>query len=118
MDRNSLRSKPKFIRIGRPNFSSPSPSFSPFFPLMETVTGIFERLWAKGLLRPRKGWIPRIVHIFNIFNVDTKECSTLRNTIQNMIEKGKIIVQQGPLNHSTMNASLFKEFPHEYIQGT
>ncbi|KAG5580457.1 hypothetical protein H5410_051084 [Solanum commersonii] len=40
----------------------------------------------------------------NIQGHDTEECPALRNNIQNMIDKGKIIVQQGPLNHSTVDA--------------
>ncbi|KAK4731550.1 hypothetical protein R3W88_024538 [Solanum pinnatisectum] len=82
-----------------------------FTPLMETLTSIFQRLWAKGLLKPREGWIPKhssstldlsknYVYHSNIQGHDTKECLALRNKIQNMIEKGKIIMQQGPLNNN------------------
>ncbi|KAK4717895.1 hypothetical protein R3W88_016233 [Solanum pinnatisectum] len=65
-----------------------------FTPLMETLTSIFQRLWAKGLLKPREGWIPK--HSSSTLDL-SKNCA---NKIQNMIEKGKIIVQQGPLNNN------------------
>ncbi|KAG5594808.1 hypothetical protein H5410_036040 [Solanum commersonii] len=72
---------------------------------METLTGIFQRLWAKGLLRPRKGWIRKhsssnfdlsknCAYHSNIQDHEIEECPALRNKIQNMIEKRKIIVQQ------------------------
>uniref|UniRef100_M1DGM9 Uncharacterized protein n=1 Tax=Solanum tuberosum TaxID=4113 RepID=M1DGM9_SOLTU len=90
-----------------------------FTPLMETLTSIFQRLWAKGLLKPRKGWIPKhssstldssknCVYHSNIQGHDTEECPALKNKIQNMIENGKIIVQQGPLNDSC-NPSMANE---------
>ncbi|KAH0776345.1 hypothetical protein KY290_007756 [Solanum tuberosum] len=82
-----------------------------FTPFNGNCDCIFERLWAKGLLRPRKGWIPKhssstfdlsknCAYHSNIQGHDTEKCPTLRNKIQNMIEKGKIIVQQGPLNNN------------------
>jgi len=78
---------------------------------MGTLTDIFQKLWAKGLLRPRNGWISKhsssnfdlsknCAYNSNIQGHDTKECATLRNKIQTMIEKGKIIVQQGPQNNN------------------
>ncbi|KAG5580456.1 hypothetical protein H5410_051083 [Solanum commersonii] len=93
-----------------------------FTPLMETMTSIFERLWAKGLLRPRKGWIPKhssstfdlpknCAYRSNIQGHDTEECPTFLNKIQNMIEKGKIILKKGPLNHSIVNAVIVQGDP-------
>ncbi|KAK4716321.1 hypothetical protein R3W88_014659 [Solanum pinnatisectum] len=97
-----------------------------FTPLMETLTIIFQRLWAKGLLRPREGWIPKhssstlglsknCAYHSNIQGHDTEECPALKNKIQNMIEKGKIIVQRGPLNSncnpSTSNAVIIQGDP-------
>ncbi|KAG5573072.1 hypothetical protein H5410_062838 [Solanum commersonii] len=75
------------------------------------LTNIFQRLCAKGLLNPREGWIPKhssstlnlsknCAYHLNIQGHDTEECPALRNKIQNMIENGKIIVQQGPLNNN------------------
>ncbi|KAK4717824.1 hypothetical protein R3W88_016162 [Solanum pinnatisectum] len=97
-----------------------------FTPLMETLTSILQRLWTKGLLKPREGWIPKhtsstldlsknCTYHSNIQGHDTEECPALRNKIQNMIEKGKIIVHQGPLNNScnpsTTNAVMVKGDP-------
>jgi len=87
-----------------------------FTPLMETLTSIFQRLWAEGLLKPREGWIPKhssstldlsknCAYHSNIRGHDTEECPALRNKIQNMIENGKIIVQQGPLDNNSCNPS-------------
>ncbi|KAG5611331.1 hypothetical protein H5410_022612 [Solanum commersonii] len=69
-----------------------------------------------SLHKPRKGWIPK--HSFstldlsknceyhsNIQGHDIEECPALRNKIQNMIENGKIIVQQGPLDNNSCNPS-------------
>ena len=75
------------------------------------MTDIFQRLCAKGLLRPINGWIPKhstsnfdlsknCAYHSNIQGHDTEECAALRNKIQNMIEKGKIIVQQGRQNNN------------------
>ncbi|KAH0776348.1 hypothetical protein KY290_007759 [Solanum tuberosum] len=92
-----------------------------------------QRLWAKGLLRPRKGWIPKhssstfdlsknCAYHSNIQGHDTEECPALRNKIQNMIEKGKIIVQQGPLNNNchpaTTNAIIILGDTPKIIQDT
>ncbi|KAH0669444.1 hypothetical protein KY285_023606 [Solanum tuberosum] len=97
-----------------------------FTPLIETLTSIFQRLWAKGLLKPRKGWIPKhsssTLDLFknceyhsNIQGHDTEEYPALRNKIHNMIEKEKIIVQQGPLNNncnpSSVNAVIVQGDP-------
>ncbi|KAH0699088.1 hypothetical protein KY284_013305 [Solanum tuberosum] len=97
-----------------------------FTPLMETLTSIFQKLWVKGLLKPKGGWIPKhssstldlsknCVYHSNIQGHDTEECPALKNKIQNMIEKGKIIVQQGPLNNnsnpSTSNAVIVQGDP-------
>ncbi|KAK4713249.1 hypothetical protein R3W88_019156 [Solanum pinnatisectum] len=71
-----------------------------FTPLIETLTSIFQKLWAKGLLRPREGWIPKhysstldlsknCAYHSNIQGHDTEECPALRNKIPNMIEKRK-----------------------------
>ncbi|KAK4709714.1 hypothetical protein R3W88_004227 [Solanum pinnatisectum] len=60
-----------------------------FTPLMETLTSIFQRLWAKGLLRPREGWIPKhssstldlsknCAYHSNIQGHDTEECPALK----------------------------------------
>ncbi|KAH0743096.1 hypothetical protein KY290_031089 [Solanum tuberosum] len=81
---------------------------------------------AKGLLKPRKGWIPKhssstldlsknCVYRSNIQGHDTEECPALKNKIQNMIENGKIIVQHGPLNNrcdlATANAVIVQGDP-------
>ena len=91
-----------------------------FTPLRETLTDIFQRLWAKGLLRPINGWIPNhstsnfdlsknCAYHSNIQGHDTEECEALRNKIQNMIEKWKIIVQQGQQNNNC-NPSMANTF--------
>nr|XP_010313566.1 uncharacterized protein LOC104644792 [Solanum lycopersicum] len=91
-----------------------------FTPLRETLTDIFQRLCAKGLLRPINGWIPKhstsnfdlsknCAYHSNIQGHDTEECAALRNKIQNMIEKGKIIVQQGQQNNNC-NPSMANTF--------
>ncbi|OIT32397.1 hypothetical protein A4A49_59649 [Nicotiana attenuata] len=79
--------------------------FRTFTPLKESLTSIFERLKAKGLLQPRKGWIPQNLppdidwsktcayHSY-IQGHDTEECPALKHKIQNMIENNKIIVKQ------------------------
>ncbi|OIT34761.1 hypothetical protein A4A49_03430 [Nicotiana attenuata] len=79
--------------------------FRTFIPLKESLTSIFERLKAKGLLQPREGWIPQNLppdfdwsktcayHSY-IQGHDTRECPTLKHKIQNMIENNEIIVQQ------------------------
>ena len=104
-----------------------------FTPLRETLTDIFQRLWAKGLLRPINGWNPKhstsnfdlsknCAYHSNIQGHDTEECAALRNKIQNMIEKGKIIVQQGRQNNncnpSMANKSSFKEILQRCTLGT
>ncbi|KAG5586303.1 hypothetical protein H5410_046737 [Solanum commersonii] len=78
--------------------------------------------------QPREGWIPKhssltldlsknCVYHSNIQGHDTEECPALRNKLQNMIEKGKNIVQQGPLNNncnpSTANAVIVQGDPTE-----
>ncbi|OIT18915.1 hypothetical protein A4A49_59582, partial [Nicotiana attenuata] len=79
--------------------------FRTFIPLKESLTSMFERLKAKGLLQPRKGWIPQnLPPDFNWSKTcayhsysqghDTEECPALKHKIQNMIENNKIIVQQ------------------------
>ena len=91
-----------------------------FTPLWETLTDIFQRLWAKGLLRPINGWIPNhstsnfdlsknCAYHSNIQGHDIEECAALRNKIQNIIEKGKIIVQQGRQNNN-YNPSMANTF--------
>ena len=93
-----------------------------FTPLRETLTDIFQRLWAKGLLRPINGWIPKhstsnfdlsknCAYHSNIQGHDTEQCAALRNKIQNMIEKGKIIVQQGRQNYSMANTFIVQGDP-------
>ncbi|KAG5600800.1 hypothetical protein H5410_032170 [Solanum commersonii] len=77
-------------------------------------------------LNPREGWIPKhssstldlsknCAYHSNIQGHDTEECPALRNKIQNMIENGKIIVQQGPLNngcnHSMTNGVIIQGDP-------
>ncbi|KAH0644608.1 hypothetical protein KY284_032492 [Solanum tuberosum] len=102
-----MRFKPYNSRVSQLKIRKPRT----FTPLMETLTSIFQRLWAKGLLKPREGWIPKhsfstldlsknCVYHSNIQGHDTEECPALRNKIQNMIEKGKIIVKQGPVNNN------------------
>ena len=87
------------------------------------MTDIFQRLWAKGLLRQRSPCISnnyssnydlskKISYHLNIQGHHTEECASLRDKIKNMIEKGKIIVQQGPQNNnrnlSTENTFIFQ----------
>ncbi|KAH0661490.1 hypothetical protein KY284_026421 [Solanum tuberosum] len=106
-DSSGMRFKPYSPQVSQLKVRKPRT----FTPLMETLTSIFQRLWIKGLLKPRGGWIPKhssstldlsksCAYHSNIQGHDTEECPALKNKIQNMIEKGKIIVQQGPLNNS------------------
>ncbi|KAK4721611.1 hypothetical protein R3W88_011844 [Solanum pinnatisectum] len=106
-DSCDMCSKPYNLRVSQLKVRKPRT----FIPLMKNLTSIFQRLWANGLLKPREGWIPKhssstldlstnCVYHLNIQGHDTKECLALRNKIQNMIEKGKIMVQQGPLNNN------------------
>ncbi|KAH0707676.1 hypothetical protein KY285_010438 [Solanum tuberosum] len=114
-DSCDMRFKPYNPRVSQFKVRKPRT----FTPLMETLTSIFQRLWTRGLLKPREGWIPKhssstldlsknCVYHSNIQGHDTEKCAALKNKIQNMIENGKIIVQQGPLNSncnpSTVNA--------------
>ncbi|XP_059295492.1 uncharacterized protein LOC132048824 [Lycium ferocissimum] len=82
--------------------------FRTFTPLEESLTSIFERMKAKGLLKPKKGWIPKSLppdfdwskscaYHSNILGHDTEDCPALKHKIQNMIEKNKISVQQNKL---------------------
>ena len=79
-----------------------------FTPLEESLTSIFERMKAKGLLKPKKGWIPKSLppdfdwskscaYHSNVPGHDTENCPALKHKIQNMIEKDKISVQQNKL---------------------
>ncbi|XP_059316729.1 uncharacterized protein LOC132067484 [Lycium ferocissimum] len=81
-------------------------SFS-FTPLDEPLSNILERLSAKGILQPKKGFIPKhpppnfdlsksCAYHSNIQGHDTEECLALRFKIQSMIENGKIKLQQEP----------------------
>jgi len=121
-DSSGMRFKPYNPQVSQLKVRKPRT----FTPLMETLTSIFQRLWAKGLLKPREGWIPKhssstldlsknCVYHSNIQGHDTEECPALKNKIQNMIESGKIIVQQGPLNNdcnpSMANGVIVQGYP-------
>ncbi|KAK4726853.1 hypothetical protein R3W88_031770 [Solanum pinnatisectum] len=54
-DSCDMRFKPYIPRVSQFKVRKPRT----FTPLMETLTSIFQRLWAKGLLKPRDGWIPK-----------------------------------------------------------
>ncbi|OIT22935.1 hypothetical protein A4A49_63442, partial [Nicotiana attenuata] len=75
-----------------------------FAPLDEPLVDILERLKAKGLLQPRKGFISEhptqnfdpsknCAFHSNIQGHDTEECPALKFKIQSMIEQGKIKIQ-------------------------
>ncbi|KAK4709658.1 hypothetical protein R3W88_004171 [Solanum pinnatisectum] len=54
-DSCDMRFKPYNPRVSQLKVRKPRT----FTPLMETLTSIFQRLWVKGLLKPREGWIPK-----------------------------------------------------------
>ncbi|KAM3319679.1 hypothetical protein P3S67_006879 [Capsicum chacoense] len=81
-------------------------SFS-FTPLGEPMVNIFARLRTKGLLQPRKGFIPKFPSLrfdlskscayhSNIQGHDIEDCPALRFKIQSLVERCKIKLQQGP----------------------
>ncbi|XP_060211816.1 uncharacterized protein LOC132639382 [Lycium barbarum] len=81
-------------------------SFS-FTPPDEPLASIFERLSAKGIPQPKKGFIPKhpppnfdlsksCAYHSNIQGHDIEECPALRFKIQSMIESGKIKLQLEP----------------------
>ncbi|XP_060210977.1 uncharacterized protein LOC132637993 [Lycium barbarum] len=78
-----------------------------FTTLNEPLANIFERLSAKGILQPKKGFIPKhpppnfdlsksCAYHSNIQGHDIEECPALRFKIQSMIESGKIKLQLEP----------------------
>ncbi|XP_060200503.1 uncharacterized protein LOC132628755 [Lycium barbarum] len=78
-----------------------------FTTLNEPLANIFKRLSAKGILQPKKGFIPKhpppnfdlsksCAYHSNIQGHDTEECPALRFKIQSMIGSGKIKLQLEP----------------------
>ncbi|KAG5590727.1 hypothetical protein H5410_041241 [Solanum commersonii] len=56
---------------------------------------------------PKVSQLKNCAYHSNIQGHDIEEFQALRNKIQNMIENGKIIVQQGPLNNNCNPASMY-----------
>ncbi|XP_060182161.1 uncharacterized protein LOC132611811 [Lycium barbarum] len=78
-----------------------------FTTLNEPLANIFKRLSSKGILQPKKGFIPKhpppnfdlsksCSYHSNIQGHDIEECPALRFKIQSMIESGKIKLQLEP----------------------
>ncbi|KAH0672748.1 hypothetical protein KY290_024973 [Solanum tuberosum] len=87
-DSCDMRFKPYNPRVSQLKVRKPRT----FTPLMITLTSIFQRLWAKGLLKPREGWIfkhssstldlsENCVYHSNIQGHDTEECPASKNKI-------------------------------------
>ncbi|XP_060200631.1 uncharacterized protein LOC132628893 [Lycium barbarum] len=85
-----------------------------FTTLNEPLANIFKRLSAKGILQPKKGFIPKhrppnfdlsksCAYHSNIHGHDIEECPALRFKIQSMIESGKIKLQLEPSTGNIAN---------------
>ncbi|XP_060181975.1 uncharacterized protein LOC132611578 [Lycium barbarum] len=85
-----------------------------FTTLNEPLANIFKRLSAKGILQPKKGFIPKhpppnidlsksCAYHSNIQGHDIEECPALRFKIQSMIESDKIKLQLEPSTGNIAN---------------